>query len=327
MRIGLHIDGVLPVKRYGGTERVVWSLAKALHRAGHDVTLLARKGTEAEFARVVEINPRMSFWHQVPEDLDILHFQNAAPPQSPSASADGITRALTGKREIPYVVTIHGNIPGNILPDSNAIFVSANHAARHGGAAYVYNGLDWDDYPTFEAGLSRRNLFFLGKAAWKVKNLKGAMEIARMTGNRLDVLGGYRLNLKMGFRFTADPRVKFHGIVGNEKKGEVANRSKGLVFPIIWEEPFGLAVVEAMYFGAPVFGTPRGSLPELVIPEAEVLSGDYGELAEAIRDSRRDEKLIHNYAVTSFNADVMAKKYLMYYEMRLNGEQLNGSRT
>ena len=323
MKIGLHIDSVLPVKRYGGTERVVWSLAKALHHAGHEVTLLAGKGTKADFARVVELNPGMSAWAQVPEDLDIIHFQNAVPPQLPALTANGISRALTGKREIPYVVTIHGNIPGNIIPDPNAIFISANHAARHGGSAYVYNGLDWDDYPRFESGLNRKNLFFLGKGAWKVKNLRGAMNIARMTNEKLDVLGGYRLNLKMGFRFTLDPRVRFHGMVGNDKKGEIANSSKGLVFPIRWEEPFGLAVVEAMYFGAPVFGTPLGSLPELVIPEAGVLSNDYKKLADAIRNLHHDEKLIHNYAASSFNSDIMARKYLMYYEMRLNGEQLN----
>ena len=323
MRIGLHIGCSLPVKRYGGTERVVWSLAKALHRAGHEVTLIAGKGTAADFARVVELRPGMSVWAQIPDNLDIIHFQNALPPLPAAAYADGISRALTGKRDIPYVVTVHGNIPGGRLPDPNAIFVSANHASRHGGSAYVYNGLDWEDYPRFTPGLRRKGVFFLGKAAWKVKNLRGAIKIARMSGERLDVLGGHRLNLKMGFRFTPDLNVRFHGMVGNDEKGRVANSSRGLVFPVLWDEPFGLAVVEAMYFGAPVFGATRGSLPELVIPDAGVLSESPEELAAAIRDFNADERLLHNYAATTFNSDIMGRKYLSYYEQILNNEKIN----
>ena len=91
---------------------MVWSLAKALHRAGHEVTLIAGKGTAADFARVVELRPGMSVWAQIPDNLDIIHFQNALPPLPAAAYADGISRALTGKRDIPYVVTVHGNIPG-----------------------------------------------------------------------------------------------------------------------------------------------------------------------------------------------------------------------
>ena len=78
---------------------------------------------------------------------------------------------------------------------------------------------------------------------------------------------------------TPDLNVRFHGMVGNDEKGRVANSSRGLVFPVLWDEPFGLAVVEAMYFGAPVFGATRGSLPELVIPDAGVLSESPEELA------------------------------------------------
>lgn len=144
-----------------------------------------------------------------------------------------------------------------------------------------------------------------------------------MSGERLDVLGGHRLNLKMGFRFTPDLNVKFHGMVGNDEKGRVANSSRGLVFPVLWDEPFGLAVVEAMYFGAPVFGATRGSLPELVIPDTGVLSESPEELAAAIRDFNADERLLHNYAATTFNSDIMARKYLSYYEQILNNEKIN----
>ncbi len=41
-------------------------------------------------------------------------------------------------------------------------------------------------------------------------------------------------------------------------------RAKAFLFPISWDEPFGLVIAEAMAAGTPVLGTPRGSLPELV---------------------------------------------------------------
>lgn len=302
MNIALHVNAKLPVSAYGGTERVVWGLGKALARAGHNVTLMALKGSKADFGRVIELDPQMPIGYQIPPDVDIVHFQNVAPY--------GLER--------PYVVTVHGNMPQGVLKDPYAIYVSSNHAHRHGASSFVYNGLDWDDYPPFRHDLRRDGCFFLGKAAWKVKNIRGAIRIAAAAGEKLDVLGGYRLNFKMGFRFTLDKHVRFHGMVDNIRKGVVANKSKGLIFPVLWDEPFGLAVVESLYFGAPVFATPHGSIPELVLPEFGVLSEDENVLANALRTFDADSVRCHEYAADMFNADIMASNYIKYYERRLN---------
>lgn len=308
MKIGLHIDARLPVSAYGGTERVVWGLARALVRAGHDVTLFARAGSLLPGGKVVAIDEGKDLTDLVPGDMDIMHFQNGVPSEY---------AARAGMSLPPYVVTIHGNMSSGqpVLP--NSIFVSQNHAERHGSHRFVYNGLEWGDYPEFRSGVHREGLFFLANAAWKVKNLKGAMKIAGIAGSRLEVLGGRRLNLKMGFRFTLDPRVRFHGMVGDAEKGRIANGSRGLIFPVLWDEPFGLAVVESMYYGTPVFATPRGSLPELVPAECGFLSENYHELAQAACGFEGDEEAIHKYALENFNADVMAANYLKYYEQAI----------
>ncbi|MEF9987187.1 MAG: hypothetical protein RR919_09115 [Bacteroidales bacterium] len=57
----------------------------------------------------------------------------------------------------------HGNHTKNELIDRNTVFVSQNHAKRHGATAYVYNGLDWDDYGTVNCKVNRRNLHLLKK--------------------------------------------------------------------------------------------------------------------------------------------------------------------
>lgn len=300
MKITLVCDARLPVARYGGTERVVWGLGKALARLGHEVTLLARPGSQSPFGRVIPLRPDAPLAAQIPADTDIVHFQNVAPPDVRQ----------------PYVVTVHGNATPQPY-DKNNIYVSADHARRHGSTRFVHNGLEWDDYPAALLDLPRRDAFFLGNGAWRVKNLKGAIRIAHRAGCRLDVLGARRLNLKMGLRFYPQPWVRFHGMVGDERKSAVASRSRGLLFPVLWPEPFGLAAIEAMYFGAPVFATPRGALPELVNEESGFLSESEEELAEALRSGSYDPHLLHDRARTLFSSEAMARRYLAEYARTL----------
>lgn len=306
MKIALVLDVVLPVAKYGGTERVVYSLGKALAEMGHEVTFLCSKGSACQFAKIREINPDLPIEDQIPEDVDIIHFNNFVP-------------ANLGNR--PFVVTFHGNgIPKEMI-GPNSIFVSRNHAQRHGCDSWVYNGLDWDLYPKPELNQKRSGFHFLGKAAWRVKNVKGAIDLVkRMPKETLEVLGGNRFNFKMGIRFTFNPRIHFHGLVDDIAKGEFISKSKGLIFPVTWDEPFGLCITESLYFGAPVFATPYGSLPELVTPEVGSLTNDSATMLEYLSEAQSfDPVKCHEYARDNFNAKVMAQEYLKKYEMVLNG--------
>jgi glycosyltransferase involved in cell wall biosynthesis len=202
--------------------------------------------------------------------------------------------------------------------------VSRNHAARHDSEVFVYNGLGLEEYGKARFDLDREYVHFLGKAAWQVKNLKGSMAVARSAHLPMRVLGGHRVNLKMGLRITLDPRIRFDGMVGGERKNQLINGSKALVFPVRWHEPFGLAVLESLYFGCPVFGTPYGALPELVSSEFGFLSNRKSELAEALRNVEDYDRLkCHEYVCENFAAVHMAHAYLRLYEKVLNGENLN----
>jgi glycosyltransferase involved in cell wall biosynthesis len=100
--------------------------------------------------------------------------------------------------------------------------------------------------------------------------------------------------------------------------------SKGLVFPVRWNEPFGLAIIESLFSGCPIFGTPYGSLPELVPPEVGFLSASSDELAEAMKDSQQwKPQVCRDYAVENFNSKKMALSYVEIYERVLAGETLN----
>ena len=309
MNVLLVHTGIIPAKKYGGIERVIWYLGKELTKMGHKVTFLVNKGSHCDFASILILDPKKSISEQIPLSADIIHF--SFKPSEPIKK--------------PYIITIHGNCNDFSGFDDNSVFVSKNHAKRYGSSSFVYNGLDWDDYGKPNL-LNKRNYFhFLGKAAWRVKNVKGAIDIIKKTkSERLKVLGGYRLNIKMGFRFTISSRIGFCGMVGGEKRKLLLEGSKGLLFPVRWNEPFGLAVIESLYYGCPVFGTPYGSLPELITADIGFLSNSSQVLSEEIENSDRfSRQNCHNYALDQFNSRKMTELYLEKYLMVLNGEQLN----
>lgn len=314
MHILIFTTGKILSLKYGGTQRVVWALGKALLRQGHRVTYLAGSGSVCDFAPVLVYDPARPLGTQIPEGIDLVHLH----------------QPLYGElvEGTPFVYTEHTNSgAGRELP-FNTVFLSRDHAARHGSETFVYNGLDWDEYGTPDLRNARSYYHFLGNAAWRVKNVRGAIDVVRgMTGGRLVVLGGHRFNFKMGMRFTFSPKIRFAGMVGGEEKLSRLAGSKGLMFPVRWHEPFGLAVIESLYCGSPVFGTPYGSLPELVPPEVGFLSAGCSELRRAALEADDYSRLTcHDYAREMFSADRMAAGYVACYERVLNGERLNVDR-
>jgi glycosyltransferase involved in cell wall biosynthesis len=97
---------------------------------------------------------------------------------------------------------------------------------------------------------------------------------------------------------------------------EILSRARCLILPVRWHEPFGLAFTESLVSGAYVCGTPYGSQPEIVTPEAGVLSANAGELAGAARNPQRFKPSTCRERVLKggFTNLDMARKYLMYYE-------------
>ncbi len=307
MHILIVFDKPIPVAKYGGIQRIVWWLGKELVNQGHRVTYLVGEGSSSDFANVIILDPEKSLNDQIPHDVDLVHLY--IPPREPL--------------EKPYLIHMESNTKDK-FHDINTVFVSKKHAELHGAECYVYNGLDPDDYgrPSFKK--RPRHLHFLGKAAWRVKNIKGAIKVAQKSGHHLHVLGGNRVNFHMGFRMTLDPRIHFYGMIGGERKNRVIDQSAGLVFPVVWHEPFGIAITESMYYGCPVFATPYGSLPEIVDAESGVLSTSSSELAQAIKGiSDYDPKKIHERVMDCFSVTVMVRDFLKLYEKRLNGENLN----
>ncbi|MGM0635857.1 MAG: glycosyltransferase [Bacteroidota bacterium] len=311
MKILIAYDSVIPVERYGGTQRVIWFLGKELVKLGHEVTYLVEKGSTSDFAKVIPIDENLPVHQQIPADIDVVHFHY-------------FPKDIHLVKQ-PYLMTVHGNLKDKKEFIENSVFVSKNHAERYGATAFVYNGLDWETYTAPDFNIKRKYYHFLGKAAWRIKNVKGAIDIVkRIPKAKLSVLGGVRFNFNMGIRLTFSPKIRFYGMVGGNEKDALINASKGLIFPVRWHEPFGLAIIESLYYGCPVFGTPYGSLAELITPEVGFCSTSKGELIEAVKNSHQyDAKVCHQYAVENFNSKKMTLAYVEKYQQVLDGEKLN----
>ena len=292
----------VPVEKYGGAQRIVVWLCQALVELGHDVTLLAGRGSSVPGVRVVEMDaeevrrPGFDVHKYVPGHVDVMHYHGLVehPPN------------------LPYVATLHGNLgPGAVAP-SYVICVSENHAIRHSTKSYVYNGVRLDEYE-FRAQKSDFDLFLArlhSAKGWRV-----AVRAAKRGRFRLVVAGGWRPSLSRW--------VRFAGKIGGPEKRELLAGARCLWMPVQWEEPFGLNVVEALASGTPVLATRRGALPELVSPDV----GGVGETLDDLLAIRRrladfDPHACRRRAERYFTHVRMARDYVRMYEGLLRDGRL-----
>lgn len=293
----------IPVKKYGGTERIIWWLGKELHKQGHKITYLVGPKSYCPFARVLQFASNKPLHEQIPDDIDIAHIH--FPIRTPL--------------QIPYIVTTHGNAQPEEELDINTVFISKNHAQRHNSNMFVYNGIGIEEYGKVNLSQPREHLLFLGKTNRRKKNLKDCKYIANQLGEKLMIIGGYGLSFNR--------KIQYKGFLGGKAKIHMIQKSKALLFPVRWHEPFGLAIIESLYFGCPVFGTRYGSLVELIPEEMGFLSNNITEIIEALRNlDNYDRKRCYEYVCDNFTSNHMTDNYLELYQKVLAGEKLNSKK-
>ncbi len=302
MHVALVAHYRLPVTGYGGTQRVVVALVRGLAALGHRVTLLAAPGTRVPEASVVEVSPAVltaptvDLADLLPPGVDILH-AHFQPKRIPSHA---------------FVRTLHGNLrPGAPVPPNN-IFLSRDHARRFGSDVFVYNGLDPADF-LFGATKGDYDLF-LGRLH-TAKGYRWAIEGARRTGRRLLIAGGWRPSLRR--------RIRYVGTVDGRKKAELLAGARCLWMPALWDEPFGLTTIEALFSGTPVLGTRRGALPEVIAPDVGALCDTLEEMIAAAETIHtRSPEACRAHAERYFTHLAMAEEYVRMYRSLLDTGRL-----
>jgi glycosyltransferase involved in cell wall biosynthesis len=272
----------VPPNGYGGIERIVAHLTDGLVERGHDVTLFASGGSSTRARHVAPLpsppdpralgDPAEDVFHAFAayleaSDFDVIHDH--------SGLIGPALGAMLASRP-PIVHTLHGPWTEQarrfyplIHKRVNLVAISAAQRAQNTAVDYagvVHNAIDPRAF-RFE---DRKEPFltFLGRSS-PDKGPDRAIRIARRAGRRLCMMVKCNEPAEVDYWRTEvepllGPDVQVIPDATHDTKVEMLSRSQALLFPIAWEEPFGLAMIEAMACGTPVIATARGSVPEIV---------------------------------------------------------------
>lgn len=300
----------VPPDGYGGIEWVVSLLTEELVARGHDVTLFATgdSKTTAELRYVYERGPvermhqAMPYSHHIGAALQhvVAEGQAGRPYDVIHDHCAWVTLAFGPLTGVPVVHTLHGAALEQERLFLEAVSAGAKFVAISEYqtssfsipiASVVANAVDVSSYP-FRA-TKDGYLLSLGRIARdKAQGL--AVEVARRVGLPLILAGKVDPGDDQAyFEEAVAPHVDgtnviFEGEVVDERKRELFAGASALLFPIQWEEPFGLVMIEAMACGTPVLATPRGAVPEIVedgvsgfiVPDVDAMVEAVGRLGE-----------------------------------------------
>jgi glycosyltransferase involved in cell wall biosynthesis len=323
----------VPPALYGGTERVVSWLTEELVRRGHRVSLYA-SGDSRTAAHLVPATPRAV---RGIRDVDPIfaHLMELGIVQDQAADFDVIHShadvlgliALRRVSTTPVLTTLHGRLD---LPSLAPLLtqlrdmplVSISDAQRHpapraGWIGTVRHGLPLTKYVM---GQGRGDYaVFLGRISPE-KRPDAAIEIARRAGVRLVIAAKVDDVDRDYFEQKIEPLlrgpgVEFIGEVDEREKIALLGEARALLFPILWPEPFGLAMIEAMACGTPVLTRRCGSTAEIVDdPRVGVVCDDDEDLVRALeRVDDFDRAACRSIAERRFSVERMADGYESIY--------------
>jgi glycosyltransferase involved in cell wall biosynthesis len=325
----------VPPTGYGGIEWVVSLLADGLVDAGHEVTLFASgdSRTKAELAYIYEVAPSAEIGRA---EYEVRHalacFERAGDFDVISDHSGPPAAVIAGAVKTPTVHTVHGPMGGEpgefyeqiarVSPRTGLISISMNQRKPHPDLpwiANVPNALDFSFYPV----QPRRGeyLLFLGRMSTD-KGAHRAVAVATETGLPLKIAGKLREPAEIAyFKEFVEPHlrpghIEYVGEVSHGEKVELLQDARVTLFPIEWEEPFGLVMIESMACGTPVIATRWGAVPEVIEDgRSGIIVGDYSEMAGALEAADKLEPLdLRRAAEERFSKERMVGDYVDAFE-------------
>jgi glycosyltransferase involved in cell wall biosynthesis len=324
----------VPPTGYGGIEWVVSLLADGLADAGHDVTLFASgdSRTRARLRWVYERAPSewigRSFWelrhalncYASADEFDVIN-DHSGPPAA----------ALGAAVSTPVVHTVHGPLTGEpgdlydqvarVAPQVGLVSISMNQRAPRPDLPWIANCPNALDFSLYPCKPHRGNyLLFLGRMS-PDKGAHRAIAVAMETGLPLKLAGKLQdPKEKDYFREYVEPHlvngIEYLGEVSHGEKVELLQDARATLFPIEWEEPFGLVMVESMACGTPVIATRWGAVPEVIEDgRSGIVVEHYHDMVAALeRADQLDPIECRRYVEERFAPERMVADYLAAYE-------------
>lgn len=247
--------------------------------------------------------------------------------------------AYLSKKEKPCINVIHthhGHLNWQTkpcaLPNLVAIskWMKSQYALQNWVSRHVYNGIDLDDYP-LKKNADRDRLVFIGRLdSFKQPHI--AVEVARKTQMKLDIIGGSFVNDKQYMQNIIDScdgkQIRLLKDADHKQKLESLQHAMAIIVPSKMGEPFGLTPVEAMATGTPVIASADGAIPETVsVPSVGRICADADSMAKVVNQIRDgslqfDPGACRKHVEKNFTKEIMATNYEeLYRQIIFDGRQ------
>jgi glycosyltransferase involved in cell wall biosynthesis len=268
---------------YGGIERIVDLLVVELQCRGHDVVLFANPASSTS-AKLVSY-PRLKSTSKIDT---VLNTQFVYKQLAQLGSVDVVhsfarlayllpilPKSLPKIQSYQRFISPRSVKLGRYLSRGTLAFTSCSAAnassVRHLARWHIiYNGVQTSKYDPCLSVASNAPLVYLGRIE-RIKGVHTAIAIALKTGNDLIIAGNIATSGPEAIYFDEEVKpycdgkqIQYVGPVNDSEKSELLRQAKGMLFPIQWEEPFGIVMAESLACGTPVIGFARGAVPEVV---------------------------------------------------------------
>ncbi|WP_157739741.1 glycosyltransferase [Paenibacillus kribbensis] len=307
----------------GGTEKVVYELTEELVRRGHHVTLFAARGSRSS-ARLITYPKGLK--HDQIYQYVLQHM-----PPGTQIIHDHTFRSALGRKKLPCpsICTVHLPVKKH---GKNPVFVSKRARQLMGGGkgSYVYNGINTHEYEF--SSEKHGYLLFMGRII-RNKGVLQAIQVAERTGKRLLIAGPIKAPVyfrqEIQKRIQHNPKIHYVGAVGGEQKQQLLKHAECLLFPTLWEEPFGLVMVEAMACGTPVLALKNGSVAEVLSGFPQLICKSVGQMERKVQQKNYPSPAqLRQYVTQRFTNKQMTNKYLKLYRqiIRRQGQKKRTSK-
>jgi glycosyltransferase involved in cell wall biosynthesis len=322
----------VPPVRYGGTELFIANLAEGLRDRGHEVVVYANGESEVGVEiRWLYPESRWPIKGECSETLqEIVHTAWAL--HDAADNCDLVhTNSMCGLAhsaflDVPMVHTIHHEQEDTLsdyyshFPTVHYVTISDFQRRREKmpHISTIHHGIDLNRYICCPD--KRGYLSFLGRIA-PIKGAHLAIEVAQKSGVPLKIAGEVQPMFQGYFDSKIKPHIdgkfiEYIGEAGLEDKNELLAHSIAMLFPIQWNEPFGLVMIEAMACGTPVLALPGGSVEEVV---QDGVSGyvcrSVEEMVSSVQElgSHLAPHRVREYVEQNFSVERMAQDYERLY--------------
>ena len=339
MKIAITADPSIPVPpiHYGGIERIIYMLIEELVARGHELILFAHKdskvpckliaytGEGQSYLNMIN-NTRLITYSLIKEKPDVIHsFGRLA--YLTFLLPFPIKKIMSYQREptLSQIITaLRFSKKGSLIFTGCSEYIAAK--IRHLAPSFaIHNFVDIKKYDFNEHVDDNAPLVFLGR----IEHIKGAhiaIEIAIKSGKNLIVAGNIpqeEIHLKY-FENEIKPHInnatiKYIGPVNDVQKNQILGSACAFLMPVLWNEPFGIVMAEALACGTPVLGFPSGAIPEVIRNgENGFLCDTKEELLEAIQKlSNQMRKNARKDAQNRFDVQYITDQYIELYNYKI----------